>query len=340
MDYSSISNDIAIDFGSTNTRIYIKGKGLVLDEASVIAFDNISGETITAGNEAMTMLGRTPASVSVVFPIQNGVICDCTLAEELLKSLLKRACEKTLIKPRIVMSAPCGITDVERRALRDAAILAGARSVYLIDTPIAAAIGANCDVSLARGLMVADIGSGICDIATISLGRVVSHKSYKTGAGAFTEALMMYLTDKYSVSVGYLTAEECKKKIGSVFNEEKTKLETVKGMNLKTGLPTEITVTSTELQDVLAPVAKGISDALKEAVDAIPQEILGDILEDGILLSGGGISLGGLVQRLKIDTELKLFPSPEKEFSVIRGLAACIENLEKMPKELFTVYHA
>lgn len=340
MDYSQISNDIAIDFGSINTRIYIKGKGLVLDEASVIAFDNITGETITAGNEACAMLGRTPTSVSVIFPIQNGVICDCTLAEELLKTLLKRACEKTLIKPRIVMSVPCGITDVEKRALRDAAILAGARSVYLIDTPIAAAIGANCDVSLARGLMVADIGGGCCDIATISLGRVVSYKSYKTAGAAFTDALIMYLADKYSVSVGQVTAEECKKKVGSVFNEDKSKLETIKGMNLKTGLPTEITVTSTELQDVFAPIASGIANALKEAVDSIPQEILGDILEDGILLSGGGIALSGLVQKLKDDTELKLFPSPEKEFSVIRGLAACIENLEKMPREIFTVYHA
>lgn len=340
MDYTLISNDIAVDFGSLNTRIYIKGKGLVLDEASVIAFDNISGETITAGNEAKAMLGRTPPSVSAIFPIQNGVICDCTLAEELLKVLLQRACEKTLIKPRIIMSVPCGITDVERRALRDAAVLAGARSVYLVDAPIAAAIGANCDVTLARGLMVADIGGGCCDIAAISLGRVVSYKSFKTAGNAFTDALIMYLSDKYSLSVGYLTAEECKKKIGSVFPEEKPKLETVAGMSLKTGLPAKVTLTSTELQDVFAPVSAIISNALKEAVDTIPQEILGDILEDGILVAGGGISMNGLLQRLKIDTELKLFLAPENEFSVIRGLAACIENLEKMPKELFTVYHA
>lgn len=340
MNNFAISNDIAIDFGSFNTRIYIKGKGLVLDEASAIAFDNINGETISVGNDAKNMIGKTPSSVSVIFPIRNGVICDATLAEELLKRLLARACDKTLIKPRIVMSVPCGITDVEKRALRDTAILVGARSVHIIDSPIAAAIGANCDVMPARGLMVADIGGGCCDIAVISLGRVVFHSSFKTAGSAFTEALIIYLSEKYSLSVGYITAEKCKKKLGCVFPQENTLLDTVCGTNLKNGLPTELTITSSELLDVFSPVSTSISNALKDAVDSVPQEILGDILEDGILLSGGCISMKGLVQRLKIDTELKLFPSPEKEFSVIRGLAACAENLDKLPKELFTVYHA
>lgn len=340
MDYKVISNDIAVDFGSLNTRIYIKGKGLVLDEASVIAFDNISGETITAGNEAKAMLGRTPPSVSAIFPIQGGVICDCELAEELLKVLLQRACEKTLIKPRIVMSVPCGITDVEKRALRDAAVLAGARSVYLVDSPIAAAIGANCDVSLARGLMIADIGGGRTDIATISLGRVVSHKSINTAGNSFTDALMMYLSDKYSLSVGYLTAEECKKKISTVVQEDMPRIETVAGMSLKTALPEKVTLTSNEMKEVFAAAATPIVNCFKEAVDSVPQELLGDILEDGILVTGGSVSMNGLLNKLKNDTELKLFLAPENEFSVIKGLAACIENIEKMPKELFTVYYA
>ncbi len=340
MDYTLISNDIAVDFGSINTRIYIKGKGLVLDEASVIAFDNISGETITAGNEARAMLGRTPPSVSVVSPIHAGRICDCNLAEALLKVLLERAYNKTLIKPRIFMSVPSGITDVEKRALRDAAVLAGARSVYLVDTPIAAAIGGNCDVAPARGLMVADIGGGCCDIAAISLGRVVSYKSYQKAGTAFTDALITYIADKYLLSIGYITAEDCKKKIGSVFPNGKTQIDTVSGITLKTGLPAKVSVTSTELQEVFMPVATNISNAIKEAVDSIPQELLGDILEDGILLLGGGVSMNGLLERLKIDTELKLFLAPENEYSVIKGLAACIENFEKMPKELFTIYHA
>ncbi len=340
MDYNALSNDIAIDFGTTNTRIYIKAKGLVLDEPSVIAFDTVSGDTIAVGDDAAQMIGRTPPTVSVVFPLAGGVISDCTLAEELLKALLRKACSKTIIKPRIIMSVPSGATDVERRALRDAAVIAGARVVYIMETPIAAAIGAKCDVMPARGLMIADIGGGCCDIASVSLGQVASFNTVKTAGNAFTDAVISHIREYHGLSVGYLTAEKCKKDIGCVFAGEKSGYTSVKGLDLKTGLPSEISVSSDELRDAMMPVANIVCEALKSAVDSVPSELLGDILEDGILLTGAGASMRGLVQRLKSDTELKLFLAPESEYCVIRGLAGAIESLERVSKDLFTVYHS
>lgn len=339
MDFNTLSNDIAIDFGTSNTRIYIKGRGLVLDEPSVIAFDTISGETVAAGKEAANMLGRTPPSVSAVFPLAGGVISDCTLAEELLKEFIRKACSKTLIKPRIIMSVSSGATDVERRALRDAAIIAGARVVYIMEAPIAAAIGAKCDVMLARGLMTADIGGGCCDFASVSLGQLASFSTFKTAGNAFTDAVIAHMSSYHALSIGYLTAERCKIEAGSVFPGEKASAS-VSGISLKTGLPAEITVTSDEFADVLLPVADSICEALKTAVDAVPSELLGDIVEDGILLTGAGASMRGLLQRLKTDTEMKLFLAPENEYAVIRGLAGAIESLERISKDLYTVYHS
>ncbi len=339
MNLNILSNDIAIDFGTSNTRIYIKGKGLVLDEPSVIAFDSISGEVVAAGSEAEAMLGRTPPSVSAIFPLSGGVICDCTLAEELLKTLLRRACEKTIIKPRIFMAIPCLATDVEARALRDAAVLAGARSVYIMKAPIAAAVGSKCDVMLSRGLMIADIGGGCSDFAAISIGQLASVHSVKTAGNAFTDAVAAYLRDEYSLSAGYLSAEKCKREIACVYPKD-NKRTTVCGTDLKTGLPAKLTLSSEELRDALMPTAAILTEALKTAVDAVPSELLGDILEDGILLTGWGASIAGLVTRLHIDTELKLFLAPENEYAVIRGLAALAENIDKLPKDIYKVYHS
>ncbi len=340
MDLKMLSNDIAIDFGTSNTRIYIKGKGLVLDEPSVIAFDSISGEVIAAGIEAEAMLGRTPASVSAVFPLAGGIICDCTLAEELLKTLLRKACPKTIIKPRVFMALPCCATDVEGRALRDAAIIAGARSVYIMKAPIAAAIGSKCDVMLPRGLMIADIGGGCCDFAAVSVGQLASASSSKIAGNAFTDALIAHFRDYHSLSVGYLTAEKCKKEAGCVYPKDSTAYSTVRGIDLKTGLPKELSVSSEELRDALMPTANELTEALKSAVDTVPSDLLGDILEDGILLTGAGASIGGLVNRLHIDTELKLFLAPENGYAVIRGLAALSENIDRISKDLYIIYHS
>lgn len=338
MDFNVISNDIAIDFGTAATRIYIKGQGLVLDEPSVIAYDNVSGDVIAAGAEAAVMIGRTPTTVSAVFPLAGGVVCDCTLAEELLKALLRRVCSKTIIKPRIMMSIPCGATDVERRALRDAAVIAGARRVCIMEVPIAAAIGSNCDVMLPRGLMVADIGAGCMDIASVSLGQIASSTSFKTAGMAFTDALIEHFKAYHSLAVGYLTAERCKKEVACVFPREKPVISTVTGLDLSSGLPVEINVTSEEIRDAMLPVSNAICEAMKSAVDSVPSELLGDILEDGILLTGGAAGMYGLVQRLKIDTELKLFLAPENEYSVIRGLAGAVDNIDRISKDLYTAY--
>lgn len=338
MDFNLISNDIAIDLGTSNTRIYIKGRGLVLDEPSVIAYDTQSGDIIAAGTEAYQMLGRTPAAVAAVYPLSGGVISDCLFAEELLKSFLRRVCPKTLIKPRMIMSVPCGVTDVERRALRDAAVIAGARKVYIMEAPIAAAIGANCDVSLARGLMVADIGGGCCDIAAISLGQTSASLSHKLAGGAFTEALTSYLRDRYSLAVGFISAENCKIDVGSVFPRDTSKRYEISGLDLSTGLAKTVIITSEETKDAFEPICAALANAIQSALDKTPAELVGDIMEDGILLTGGAAQLYGLVTRLKIDTGLKIFLSADSKLCVVRGLAAAIENIDKISNESYMLY--
>ncbi|MDO4618723.1 MAG: rod shape-determining protein [Clostridia bacterium] len=339
MGVNKISNDIAIDFGTLNTKIYIKGQGLVLNEPSVIAYDNIAGETIAVGEEAYKMLGRTPDSITAVYPVSGGVINDATLAEELLKALLRRVCPKTLIKPKLVISVPSGATDIEKRALRDVALMVGARSVYITLSPIAAAIGSNCDVMPQRCLMVADLGGGITDICAVSMGQPVANLSSDISGNKFTEAIITYLSEKHSLSIGYQTAEEAKKKIGTVLKSGTTNTFDVAGINLKTGAPSKLTITSDELCDAMSPVADELAEIFKNAVDSVPPENLGDVLEDGILLTGAGASLNGLIPRLKNDTELRLFLAEENDFSVIKGLAAAVENPDKLPKELFEIYN-
>lgn len=338
MEFNLISNDIAIDFGTSNTRIYIKGRGLVLDEPSVIAYDTISGDIIAAGAEAYAMTGRTPNTVAAVFPLAGGVICECTLAEELLKALLRRVCPKTIIKPRIIIAIPCGVTDVERRALRDAAIVAGARRVYIMESPIAAAIGASCDVAPARGMMVADLGGGSCDIAVISLGQVVSSVQHKLAGAAFTDAVIAYFRERHSLAVGFQSAEKCKIDLGCVFSRDTLARGEVTGLDITTGLPSKITVTSEDIKDALTPVCEALAEAIKKALDEAPSELLGDILEDGILLTGGLSQMPGLVKRLRIDTEMKVFAAPEGAMCVVRGLAAAIENLDRISKDSYTLY--
>lgn len=338
MEFNLISNDIAIDFGTSNTRIYIKGRGLVLDEPSVIAYDTISGSILAAGSEAYEMIGRTPDSVAAVFPLSGGVICECMLAEELLKALLRRVCPKTIIKPRIIIAIPCGVTDVERRALRDAAIVAGARKVYIMEAPIAAAIGASCDVTLSRGLMVADLGGGSCDIAVISLGRTVSFLRHKLAGAAFTDALISYFAEHHSLAVGFQSAEKCKKELGCAYSRDTLVRGKLAGLDSSTGLPAKIDVTSEDVREALAPVCEALSEAVKKALDAVPSELLGDILEDGILLTGGLSQLSGIVKRLRIDTEMKVFAAPEGEMCVVRGLAAALESLDRIPKDSYRLY--
>ncbi len=339
MDTSKLSNDIAIDFGTTKTKIYIKGMGLVLDEPSVIAYDNIAGETVASGKEAFDMIGRTPDSVTVVYPISNGVINDSLLAEELLKAFLRRVCPKTIIKPKIVVSVPESATDVEKRALRDALIMVGARSVYIMLSPIAAAIGSNCDVMPQRCLMIANIGGGITEISGISMGQVISNTESKISGNKFTETIITYLGEKHSLLVGFTTAEELKKSISSLYQPDPSVTYKVSGVNLKTGLPEEKIITQTEIYDAISPLLDSLSDVFKNAVESVPQENLGDILEDGILVVGGGASLKGLIGGLKNSTSLKLFLAEENEYSLIKGLAAAVENPDKLPKELFEIYN-
>ncbi len=335
-----LSNDIAIDFGTCNTRIYIKGKGLVLDEPSVIAFDNESGEIIATGFEALSMLGKAPSAISVTFPLIGGVISDPSFAEELLKSLLRKVCPKTFLKPRIFMSVPATATNVESRAFRDAAILAGARSVYIMKSTIAAAIGSKCDVLIPRGLMVANLGGGVSEFSTISAGQIASAHTSKTAGGTFTDSLTQYFQNSHSLLIGYPTAEKCKKEIGGVFpRETKAELE-VCGIDTNSGMPKKITVSQDDVKDALIPVATKLAEDFKTAVDAVPSELLGDILEDGILLTGAGANLFGLVQKLQMDTELKLFLAPQSEYAVIRGLATIIENIKVLSEDLYTIYHS
>lgn len=336
MDINHISNDIAIDFGSAMTRIYIKGRGNVLEEPSVIAYDTATGETLAVGIEAYIMIGRTPPGVSVSFPISHGIICEATLAEELLRLLLRKVCTKTLIKPRMTLCVPTGATEVEIRALRDAAAAVGARSISITRAPLAAAIGAGIDVMSEHSRLLVDLGDGKCEIAVVGKGRTLYSYACKNGASAFDAALTEFLREKFSISAGYVSVHECKHIAGGVFSG-RTEAARVRGINLSTMCPTELELSSGQLEPALLPVADSFTEEVKAALINMPSELLADVLEGGIMLTGGGAMLAGLSERLRIGSEMKVVLPDHSEHCVINGLAALCDNPALLPAD--TVMH-
>lgn len=280
--------DIAIDLGTATTQVFVQGKGIALREPTVMAVDKNSGKLLKIGSDAQKMLGRTPGNIVAIHPISAGVISDFDMTERLLAELIKRVTSFNLFKPRIIICVPSSITGVEERAIIDATIEAGARKVYLLETAVAAALGAGMDISRPDGHMVIDIGGGTTEVAVVSLGGIVECESIKFAGAAFDEAIVRYVRKKHNVLIGTRTAEELKQHIGCVYPRQEISFEEVKGRCLMTGLPRSVTLSSTDMIEALEEPTERILEAIHMVLERTPPELAADISENGIVMSGGG----------------------------------------------------
>jgi rod shape-determining protein MreB len=330
------SNDLAIDLGTANTLIYMRGKGIVLDEPSVVAIhvDNPSNKKsiLAVGLEAKRMLGRTPGSIHAIRPMKDGVIADFTVTEQMLKQFIKKVTPNRFFSasPRIVICVPCGSTQVERRAIKDSALAAGARRVELIEEPMAAAIGAGLPVEEPTGSMVVDIGGGTTEVGVISLGGVVYSNSVRVGGDKFDEAIINYIRRNYGMLIGETTSEEIKKTIGSAFPGAEVREMEVKGRNLAEGIPRAFTVSSNEILEALTEPLNQIVSAVKIALEQTPPELGADIADKGMVLTGGGALLKDIDRLLAEETGLPVFVAEEPLTCVVRGSGKALEKMDKI----------
>ena len=336
------SHDLAIDLGTANTLIYVAGKGIVLDEPSVVSIhheSNSNKKTILAvGLEAKKMLGRTPGSISAIRPMKDGVIADFTVTEQMLKQFIKKVSPNRLFSssPRIVICVPCGSTQVERRAIKESALGAGARRVELIEEPMAAAIGADLPVEEATGSMVVDIGGGTTEVGVISLGGIVYSISVRVGGDKFDEAIINYIRRNYGMLIGETTAEEIKKTIGSAFPGAEVREMEVKGRNLAEGIPRAFTVSSNEILEALTEPLNQIVSAVKIALEQTPPELGADIAEKGMVLTGGGALLRDIDRLLQEETGLPVFIAEDPLTCVVRGSGRALDKMDRTVGTIFT----
>ena len=319
--------DIGIDLGTATVIAYAKGKGIVLREPSVVAVDNNTGEVLAVGKEARRMLGRTPGNIVATRPLRDGVISNYTVTEKMLKYFINRVCGKFIFAPRIMICIPSQVTEVEKKAVIDAASQAGARKVYLIEEPIAAAIGAGIDISKPCGNMVIDIGGGTTDIAILSLGGIVNSASIRIAGNAFDNDIIKYIKDKYKLLVGERTAEEIKINIGTVFPGNRNEKMEVRGRDLVTGLPHSITLTSDEVEEGLRESVYTIIHAAKGILEQTPPELSADIIDKGIVLTGGGSLVDGFNQLLAQELKVPVFTAESPLTCVAEGTGVLLDNL-------------
>ncbi|AVY93521.1 MULTISPECIES: rod shape-determining protein [Microvirgula] len=336
------SHDLAIDLGTANTLIYVTGKGIVLNEPSVVSIhheSNSNKKTILAvGLEAKKMLGRTPGSISAIRPMKDGVIADFTVTEQMLKQFIKKVSPSRFLSssPRIVICVPCGSTQVERRAIKESALGAGARRVELIEEPMAAAIGAGLPVEEATGSMVVDIGGGTTEVGVISLGGIVYSNSVRVGGDKFDESIINYIRRNYGMLIGETTAEEIKKTIGSAFPGAEVREMEVKGRNLAEGIPRSFTVSSNEILEALTEPLNQIVSAVKIALEQTPPELGADIADKGMVLTGGGALLRDIDRLLQEETGLPVFVAEDPLTCVVRGSGKALDKLDKAIGTIFT----
>lgn len=330
------STDLAIDLGTANTLIYVRDKGIVLDEPSVVAIRHEGGpqgkKTIQAvGAEAKAMLGKVPGNIEAIRPMKDGVIADFTVTEQMLKQFIKMVSRRNFFNgPRIIICVPCGSTQVERRAIRESALGAGASEVYLIEEPMAAAIGAGLPVSEASGSMVVDIGGGTTEVGVISLGGMVYKGSARVGGDKFDDAIVNYIRRNYGMLIGDPTAEAIKKQIGSAFPGSEVKEMEVKGRNLSEGVPRSFTISSNEILEALTEPLNSIVSEVKKALEETPPELGADIAERGMMLTGGGALLRDLERLLAEETGLPVLVAEEPLTCVVRGCGIALERMERL----------
>ena len=327
--FSLFSNDMGIDLGTANTLVYVKNQGIVLREPSVVAIDRETRRVLAIGAEAKRMLGRTPASIVAVRPLKNGVIADFEVTQEMIKYFIRKVHNRrSLLHPRIVIGIPSGITEVERRAVQESAEQAGAREVYLIEEPMAAAIGADLPISEAHGNMIVDIGGGTTEAAVISLGGLVVSKSIDIAGDEMDEAVMMHFRRKYNLLIGETTSEDVKIQIGSVFPLKEEKTMEVKGRDQATGLPKTVLITSEEVRQSLMEPVQLILDVIKNTLEETPAELSADLVDRGIMLAGGGSLLRGLPDLIRQETELPVHRSADPLSCVAMGTGKFLEELD------------
>ena len=333
--FGMFSKDMAIDLGTANTLVYVKGEGVVLNEPSVVAKIENQGHTqvLAVGNEAKQMLGRTPGKIEAIRPLRDGVIADFEVAEQMIKHFIKKVHKgRSLTNPQIVICVPSGATNVERRAIRESADAAGARRVFIIEEPVAAAIGANLPVAEPTGSMIVDIGGGTTEVAVLSLGGVVLSTSIRVAGDKFDSAILEYMRSTHKLAIGEATAERMKKEIGSACPPDDGEGESmhVKGRDLITGLPKEINISQRQIADALAEPVAQIIDTIKKALEQTPAELSADIVERGIMLTGGGCLLGNLDKVLRRSTSLPIFIAEDPLLCVVMGTGRALEEKSKL----------
>ena len=326
----AMAKDIGIDLGTASVLVYVKGKGIVLNEPSVVALDKNTGKLLKVGAEAQAMLGRTPGNIIAIRPLREGVISDYDMTERMLKEFIHKVAGVSFFKPRVIICVPSGITEVEERAVIDAGIQAGARKVYLIEEPVAAAIGAGIDISQPDGHMVVDIGGGTADIAVISLSGVVESVSIKIAGDQLNEAVIKYMRRKHNLLVGERTAEEMKKRIGCVFPKEEEETMDVKGRCLLTGLPKVVTVSSTEMMDAFEEPVERIMEAIHSVLERTPPELVADISTNGIVMTGGGSLVSGFDKLVTARTGIHTVIAEDAISCVALGTGKSLDDLNSM----------
>lgn len=319
--------DIGIDLGTASVLVYIKGKGVVTKEPSVVAVDKNTNKLYAVGEEAQRMLGRTPGNIVAIRPLRDGVISDYNTTERMIKYFLNKVTKKSIFKPRVIICVPSGVTEVEERAVIDAGIQAGASKVHLIEEPLAAAIGVGIDIAQPYGSMIVDMGGGTTDVAVISLGGIVTSESIKIAGDKFDEAIVRYIRKKYNVLIGERTAEELKIKIGCVYKRESEVSMDIRGRSLVSGLPKTITVYSSEMLEALSEASASIVEAVRAVLEKTPPELIGDISARGIVLTGGGSLVYGMDKLIQSETGIKTVVADDAESCVALGTGKALDNI-------------
>ena len=335
--FGYFSHDIGIDLGTANTLVYLQGKGIIINEPSVVAVNQKTGQVVAIGEEARRMVGRTPAHIVAIRPLVEGVISDFEITEEMLGYFIRRAhsdTSKFLARPRVVIGIPSGITEVERRAVHDAAKNAGAREVYLVEEPMAAAMGMKLPIHEPVGNMIIDIGGGTTDIAVIALGGIVTSKNLRVAGDKFNQDIINYVRDEFKLLLGERTAEDLKIAIGSVAKGPQTMESSVRGRDLVTGLPREVIITDADVREAMAKSIRTIVDSTKEVIESTPPELVADIMHRGIFIAGGGSFLRGLDKVLEAETQIPVYIAEDPLTAVVRGCGIILEDIDSFREAL------
>ena len=329
------SHDIGIDLGTANTLVFVRGRGIVVDEPSVVAIDTVSKRVLAIGDEAKLMVGRTPSTIVAVRPLRDGVISDFSVTERMLQHFIRQVHERFGIgipKPRVVVGIPSGATEVEKRAVHDAAVAAGARSCYLIEEPMASAIGSKLPVMNPAGQMIIDIGGGTTEVAVIALGGIVVSRSVRAAGDAMDQALMQYARQVHNMLIGERSAESIKIEAGSAYPLEEEGRVDIRGRDLATGLPKSVEVSTVEVRDALSPITSEIVHAVQATIETTPPELVADLMLHGIAMAGGGSLLRGLDRRISAETRFPTYVAADPLRSVVRGCAETLEETETLRK--------